>query len=139
MRYVHRDHRQMLSSVPAVLAFTPQRKHTSRFVFLLCPGVRGSDTCVDVGQAVTVTGQIHINTTYLSTRETEGQTVRPLNTQQVRGSTAARSARANLGFLSLPGFGRRPCAQDTRKSLRRDRGDSAVAIECRLQGHWSLV
>lgn len=38
VRYVHR---QMQSSVPAVLSFTSQRKHTSRFVFLLCPGVRG--------------------------------------------------------------------------------------------------
>lgn len=41
VRYVHRDHRQMQSSVPAVVSFTSQRKHTPRFVFLLCPGVRG--------------------------------------------------------------------------------------------------
>lgn len=60
-RYVHRDHRQMQSSVPAVVSFTSQRKHTPRFVFLLCPGVRGSEICVDMCQVIRLTGKIHIN------------------------------------------------------------------------------
>lgn len=40
-RYVHRDHRQMQSSVPSCGFVHLSEEAHPRFVFLLCPGVGG--------------------------------------------------------------------------------------------------
>lgn len=98
-RYVHRDHRQMQSSVPSCGFLHLSEETHPEVGFSPMPGCKGLVSANYLrGGLINMCSHVtshkidgcNTHTSFCSIGETEGQTVVPLNIQPVRGITSAR-------------------------------------------------